>query len=131
MNRLTRTLLASGLAALAPLGPAVGKGHRNGTDRQPCRGHRRATEPALDLAFEAVADHRGGQEGEHQDRRPPRVDPAQLADQLPTAEGDHRQGRPGVECHLEALAKLGIDSLPVPAREPGHHFEVSRTRDRQ
>ena len=36
-----------------------------------------------------------------------------------------------MERHLEALAQLGVDLVPVPARQPGDEDDVGGARDRE
>ena len=91
----------------------------------------RPAEPSLDLALERVAGDRGRQERERDDGGPPAVEGGQLGgDRAPLAD-QQRGGGAGVQGDLEALARLGVDRPPVPARDPRDQRQVSRARDRQ
>ena len=119
------------VAAPAPLRPAVGDEHRRRPGEQAVGGRPRPAEAPLDRPLQRVADDRRRQEGEAEQQRPAAVELAQLlGDHPPLADQQRRRGA-GVERHLEALAQLGVDLLPVPAGQPGDEDDVGRAGDRQ
>jgi hypothetical protein len=118
-------------AAAAQLLAPVGDQHQRRARQQAEGGRPGPAEPLLDLPLEPVADRRRGQEGERQEQRPTGVEAAQLrGDQPPLADQERRRGT-GVEGDLEALAHLGVDRVPIPARQPGDEDDVGGAGDRQ
>ena len=119
------------VAGAALLRPGVGDDHRHRSGGEPGRDRRRPAQPSLDLALERVAGDRRRQERERDHGGPPAVELGQLGgDRAPLAD-QQRGRRAGVQGDLEALARLGVDRLPVPAREPRDQREVGRAGDRQ
>ena len=119
------------VAALAPLRPGVGDEHRRGAGQQPVGRRPRPAQAALDRPLQGVADDCRRQEGEAEEDDPAAVELAQLlGDHPPLADQQGRRGA-GVQRHLEALAQLRVDRLPVPARQPGEEDDIGRAGDRQ
>ena len=120
-----------GVAGPAILRTAIGDRHRDRPGNQAHGGGAGAAKAPLDLTLEPVADDRRRHEGESDHRRAPGVEqPELLRDHAALA---HQQGagRPRVERHLEALAGLGVELVPLPAGQPGQQREVSRAGDRE
>ena len=114
----------TGLAPPAQLRAGVGDEHRGGAGEQAVGGRPRAAQAPLDLTLEAIADSGRGQEGEAEHDTAAQVEDAQLlGDHAPLADQQGERGA-GVERHLEALAQLRVELLPVPAREPGEEDDV-------
>jgi len=109
----------------------VGEDHRRTPGKQAVGGRPWPAEPSLDRSLEPVADERRGQEGEQQDDRAAQVEGAQLFRDQPPLSDEQRRSATRVQRHLEALADLGVDRLPVPACEPGDEDDVGRAGDRQ
>ena len=120
------------VARPAPLRPAIRRDHH-----QPLAASRPAAMlPGRRAGPRSGARARSPRSPAERTRARPRppgrpVERGQLGGDHPALADQQRRRRPGVQRDLEALARLGVEPVPPPAREPGHQRQVRRTRDRQ
>src|SRR5439155_6198462 len=63
--------------------------------------------------------------------RPPAVECPQLVADPAALADEQGAGAAGVDSDLEALARLGVETVPAPAGEPRQQRQVRRARDRE
>jgi hypothetical protein len=107
----------------APLRTQVGRDQRRAPEHLRDRHRPHAPQPALDRALEGEADQRRRQERQRLEVRIAKHPSPQCQRQ--------RRGGPGVQGHLERLARVGGQVGVVPAEQPRHQRQVTRARHGQ
>jgi hypothetical protein len=118
------------LAAVATLRPAIRGDHCRRAGQQPDGGRQGTAEVAFDAALEGEAAEGRRQEGEGEDSSLAGVERAELVGDHSSLANQERRRSPGVQGDTEAVLKLSVLVLLLPAQEPGDEREVPRARHR-
>ncbi len=118
------------VAAPSRLRRAVGQSHGDRPEHQAGGGCERRAE-RLDPALKREARSGRRRERERHHARAAGVERAKLVGDLAPERDEERQRGPAVKGNLEALARLGVELLPLPSGEEGNERDVSGARNRQ